>query len=137
MIDHDRLFKELLGTFFLEFLDLFCPEVLAYIDSGTLEPLDKEIFTDVTLGDRHEVDLVVKLRFKGEQTFFLVHVENQAQPQAHFGERMFSYFARLHQKHRLAVYPIAVLTTRGLLLSRWTHTGLSSRIGGCWTFVTG
>lgn len=25
MIDHDRLFKELLSTFFIEFLDLFLP----------------------------------------------------------------------------------------------------------------
>jgi len=25
MIDHDRLFKELLSTFFVEFLDLFFP----------------------------------------------------------------------------------------------------------------
>jgi hypothetical protein len=32
MKNHDRLFKELLGTFFVEFLDLFLPEVLAYID---------------------------------------------------------------------------------------------------------
>ena len=110
MIDHDKLFKQLISTFFLEFLELFCPEVLDYIEGGGFDLLDKEIFTDVTAGERREVDVVVKLRFKGEDTFFLVHVENQAQPQAHFGERMFSYFARLHAKHRLPVYPIAVLT---------------------------
>jgi hypothetical protein len=27
MVDHDRLFKELFSTFFLEFLELFFPEV--------------------------------------------------------------------------------------------------------------
>ncbi|HEY9876014.1 MAG TPA: hypothetical protein V6D12_21465 [Candidatus Obscuribacterales bacterium] len=30
MIDHDRLFKELISTFFVEFLELFFPEVIAY-----------------------------------------------------------------------------------------------------------
>ena len=72
--------------------------------------LDKEIFTDVTVGERHEVDLVAKVRFKEQDTFFLVHVENQAQPQSNFAKRMFAYFARLHEKHDLPVYPIAVFT---------------------------
>jgi len=110
MIDHDRLFKELISTFFLEFIELFLPEARAYIEAGSLEFLDKEVFTDVTSGDRHEVDLVAKLRFKGEETFFLVHVESQAQPQANFGKRMFTYFARLAEKHDLPVYPIALFT---------------------------
>src|ERR1700731_2019862 len=110
MIDHDRLFKELFSTFFLEFIQLFFPEVLAYIEAGSLEFLDKEIFTDVTSGERHEVDLVAKVRFRGAEAFFLVHIENQAQHQANFGKRMFRYFARLHEKHDLPVYPIAVFT---------------------------
>jgi len=110
MTDHDRLFKELISTFFLEFIELFLPEVRAYIEDGSLEFLDKEIFTDVTSGERHEADLVAKLRFKEQDTFFLVHVENQAQPQTNFGKRMFAYLARLHEKHDLPVYPIAVFT---------------------------
>lgn len=32
-IDHDRLFKELICTFFIEFLDLFFPEVMRYSES--------------------------------------------------------------------------------------------------------
>src|SRR5215471_14663712 len=99
MIDHDRLFKELISTFFLEFLDLFLPEVVAYIDAGSLEFLDKEMFTDVTAGERREVDLVAKLRFKDQDTFFLIHVESQGQAQPNFGKRMHAYFARLHEKH--------------------------------------
>jgi hypothetical protein len=30
-IDHDRLFKELISTFFIEFIELFFPQVLEYI----------------------------------------------------------------------------------------------------------
>ena len=51
MIDHDRLFKELLTTFFVEFLELFFPEVAAYLEPDSLEFLDKEVFTDVTSGE--------------------------------------------------------------------------------------
>ncbi|HWX40005.1 MAG TPA: DUF4351 domain-containing protein [Blastocatellia bacterium] len=110
MIDHDRLFKELIANFFMEFIELFLPEVRDYIEEGSFQLLDKEIFTDVTVGERHEVDLVAKVRFKEQDTFFLVHVENQAQPQSNFAKRMFAYFARLHEKHDLPVYPIAVFT---------------------------
>ena len=110
MINHDRLFKELITTFFLEFIELFFPEVLAYIDPRSVDFLDKEIFTDVTSGERHEVDLVAKVRLAGTDAFFLIHVENQAQPQPDFHERMFDYFCRLRQKYRLPIYPIALLT---------------------------
>ena len=50
-IDHDRLFKELISTFFIEFIELFFPEVLKYIDINSVSLLYKEIFTDVTAGD--------------------------------------------------------------------------------------
>ncbi|MEW6129400.1 MAG: DUF4351 domain-containing protein [Acidobacteriota bacterium] len=110
MIDHDRLFKELIATFFLEFLELFLPSMSAFMDADSIVFLDKELFTDVTSGDRHEADLIVKARFKNQESFFLIHVENQAQPQPQFGQRMFSYFARLYDKHRLPVYPIVIFS---------------------------
>ena len=73
MTDHDRLFKELITNFFLEFIELFLPEVRAYIEDSSVEFLDKEIFNDVTSGERHEADLVAKLRFKAQEASFLVH----------------------------------------------------------------
>lgn len=109
-MDHDRLCKELLITFFVEFLELFFPELTAYLDPDSIEFLDKELFTDVTQGDRHEADLVVRARFRGQELCFLIHVEAQAQPQVNFARRMFGYFALLHQKYDLPVYPIAVFT---------------------------
>ena len=74
--DHDRLFKELLTTFFGEFVDAFLPEVAEYVDLTSIVFLDKEVFTDVTSGKRHEVDLLVQGRFQGQDSFFLVHVEH-------------------------------------------------------------
>ena len=110
MTDHDRLFKELLTTFFVEFLELFVPELAADLDPATVGFLDKELFTDVSSGERHEVDLLARARFRGQDSCFLVHVENQAQSQADFARRMFRYFARLHEKHGLPVYPIALFS---------------------------
>ncbi len=40
-MDHDRIFKELLTVFFVEFLALFLPKVAAYLDPTSLEFLDK------------------------------------------------------------------------------------------------
>ena len=109
-VDHDRLFKELLKTFLVEFLELFFPDVAANIDPLRLHFLDKELFTDVTRGERHEVDLVVKAAFRGQDTHFLIHAEAQAHRQEHFPSRMFRYFARLHEDHGLPVYPIAIFS---------------------------
>lgn len=109
-MDHDRLFKELLTTFFVEFIELFLPDVAAYLDRDRVEFLDKEVFTDVTAGERHEVDLLARAGFRGRDAFFLIHVENQASARDQFARRMFRYFARLHEKHDLPVYPIAVFS---------------------------
>jgi hypothetical protein len=109
-MNHDRLFKELLTTFFLDFLEVFCPELAKYLEPGSLEFLDREVFTDVTHGERHEVDLRAKARFRGKPLGFLIHVEAQARQQDIFPQRMFTYFARFHEKYGLPVYPIAVFS---------------------------
>jgi predicted transposase YdaD len=109
-MDHDRLFKELLTTFFVEFVDLFFSELATYLDADSITFLDKEVFTDVTQGERHEADVVVQATFRDQPLCFLIHVEAQAQPEAKFPRRMFRYFARLHEKYDLPVYPIAVFS---------------------------
>jgi hypothetical protein len=54
--------------------------------------------------------LVVQARFRNQDSFFLVHIENQSQPEVEFGRRMFHYFARVHEKYALPVYPIAIFS---------------------------
>jgi hypothetical protein len=80
-IDHDRLFKELLTTFFVDFIRLFLPEVYKYLETDSIEFIDKEIFTDVTSGEKREADLIVKCHFLGRETFFLIHLEHQSKRQ--------------------------------------------------------
>ena len=109
-MDHDRLFKELLTTFFVDFIELFFPDLAANLDRDSVEFLDKEIFTDVTHGDRHEADIVAKARFQGKELAFLIHVEPQARHEDDFARRMFTYCARLLEKYGIPVYPIALFT---------------------------
>ena len=109
-MNHDQLFKELLTTFFVEFLQLFFPPVVDYLDANSVEFLDKEVFTDVTSGEAHVVDLVAKCRVRGRAAFFLVHVEAQERVERNFDRRMFRYFARLYDRHDVPVYPVVLFT---------------------------
>jgi hypothetical protein len=109
-INHDRLFKELLTTFFVEFLELFFPELVEHLEADSLEFIDKEIFTDITQGSRREADLLVKGKVQGRETFFLIHLEHQSKREKDFAQRMFFYFARLTEKFALPVYPIALFS---------------------------
>ncbi|MEY3868310.1 MAG: hypothetical protein RLZZ338_2201 [Cyanobacteriota bacterium] len=68
-IDHDRLFKELLSTFFWEFLELFLPDVIQYMERDSISFLPEEVFTDVTSGERRKVDLLAP-DFKENQPVF-------------------------------------------------------------------
>ncbi|CCH96870.1 MAG: DUF4351 domain-containing protein [Microcystis aeruginosa K13-05] len=110
VIDHDRLFKELIATFFVEFIQLFFPEIINYLEPNQITFLDKEVFTDVTEGEKYESDLVAQVQFRGQSSFFLIHLEAQSSSQPEFNRRMFTYFARLHQKFALPVYPIVIFS---------------------------
>lgn len=108
MIDHDRLFKELLSNFFPEFIELFFPDVSAYWERDSIEFLPQEVFTDVTEGERKILDVAAKVVFRNQNTLFIIHTEHQSYSQTNFNQRMFTYFARLHEKYALPIYPIVI-----------------------------
>jgi hypothetical protein len=112
-IDHDALFKELLTTFFAEFLELFFPEMHAYIEPDSITFLDRELFADSVEGRMLEPDLVAKVRLRNperSEAYCLIHLEAQSTPEAAFARRMHKYFSRLFDKHDLPVYPIAIFS---------------------------
>jgi len=110
MIDHDRLFKELISTFFIEFLDLFLPQVASQIDRDSIQFLPQEVFTDVTSGEKKFIDLLAQVRYQQKETCFLIHVENQSYTETAFAKRIFKYFARLHEKYDLPIYPVVIFS---------------------------
>lgn len=83
-INHDQLFKELLTTFFIEFIELFFPEVLGYLDTESISFIDKEFFADLTQGEKNLLDVVALARFQGLDYSFLVHIEAQSTNQTDF-----------------------------------------------------
>ncbi|MFB9279307.1 Rpn family recombination-promoting nuclease/putative transposase [Cohnella cellulosilytica] len=116
-IDHDRLFKELLATFFQDFIELFFPQVAAAIDFGHVKFLQQEVFTDVTAGEKRKVDLLVETKLRGEDAgeegLIIIHPESQAKRQTEFPERLFVYFSRLYEKYRRRIVPIAIFSYDG------------------------
>ena len=109
-IDHDQLFKELLSTFFIEFVELFLPEVAALMERDSITFLPQEYFTELITGDRKIIDLIAKVRFQGQDAFFIIHLENQSFSEAEFARRMFFYFAKLHQEYLLPIYPVVIFS---------------------------
>lgn len=110
MTPHDALYKELLQTFFVEFLELFFPQVLEYLDLSTLTPVDKEVVKQASFSDKRTADVLMQARFKGTASYFLIHVENQAKSDLRFGRRLLNYFVRLHELYGYPVYPIVVFS---------------------------
>ncbi len=109
-VDHDRLFKELIQTFFQEFIQLFLPDVYEAIDFDHLTFLSEELYTDLLAGEKHRVDLLAETKLRGEEALIIVHVEPQAYYQRTFAERMFIYSSRLYEKYRRRILPIAVFS---------------------------
>jgi hypothetical protein len=115
MTEHDRIAKELLTACFPEFIELFFPELGGYLDRRSISFLDKEVFSDAAAGATHVADLVAKAKCRDQESCFLIHLEHQAQPQAEFASRMFTYFAALRARHHLPIYPIALFSHGSVL----------------------
>ena len=109
-ISHDQSFKELISTFFIEFLELFLPEIARTIDPTSITFLQQEYFADLVEGEDKIIDLLAEVKQAGEDATFLVHIEPQSTSRSIFPQRMFFYFSRLHQKHLKRIYPIAIFS---------------------------
>jgi Domain of unknown function (DUF4351) len=116
-IDHDQLFKQLISTFFCEFLDLFAPDLAVHIDRDRIEFLPQEYFTDLVEGERRAMDLVVRVNLRRRpnepevgKVWAIIDCEHQSSSEADFNRRMFFYFAQLHRQYLEPVYPIAIFS---------------------------
>ena len=110
---HDRLFKELLTSFFYQFLELFFGDLAQLVDRSHAPIfLDKESFGELPGDSRREKDLVVQVRLHSGQACFIIHIEHEAQNNSDFPQRMHLYFARLLERYGPPIYPIAVFSRR-------------------------
>lgn len=109
-IDHDGWFKELIETFFWEFLELFFPHVLDYVERGPVTFLSQEVYSSIGAEEKRIIDLLARVKFRQQDSYFLFHIEPQSSNQAEFEKRMFYYFARLYEKYDLPIYPIVIFS---------------------------
>ena len=107
-IDHDGLFKELLTTFFYEFLTAFAPQVAGQLAPSPLVFLDKEQLATIVDPGRRETDIVALAQLPGQQATILIHLEHQAQRDRATARRMFRYFARFYDRYDTPIYPIVL-----------------------------
>jgi hypothetical protein len=92
---HDQLFKQLIHTFFEEFLEAFFPDIHHHIDFQAIKPFSEEVYSDLVQGDTRRLDIVVETKLKGTDTVVIVHIEPQNSKQDDFHKRMFHYFTLL------------------------------------------
>jgi hypothetical protein len=109
-IHHDQLFKQLVRTFFAEFMEAFFPEVQEHIDFSVLKPLSEQMYTDLIEGKSRTVDLLIETKLKNEDTIIIIHLEPQSSPQTDFNDRMFRYFSLIYQRERKPILPIAIFS---------------------------
>ena len=111
--DIDSPWKDVIDLYFKEFMIFFYPDIARDIDwSKAPIFMDKElskITTDAKTGIRYVDKLVKVWRKNGEETWVLLHIEVQGQPQDIFPERMFTYATRLRDRYQLMVVSMAIL----------------------------
>ncbi|MCG5513280.1 hypothetical protein [Ectothiorhodospira shaposhnikovii] len=111
--DHDSPWKEALEYYFQEFTQLLFPAIHDEVDwSRGYTPMDKElqqITADAESGRRH-ADKLIKVQARdGAETWVLIHVEVQGEPEDAFAERMYTYQYRLRDRYGIDVVSLAVL----------------------------
>tara|TARA_R110002051_G_scaffold260636_1_gene320433 strand:+ start:95 stop:1039 length:945 start_codon:yes stop_codon:yes gene_type:complete len=111
--DHDSPWKMALESYFEEFLDLLFPAINEQVDwSKGYSFLDTElqqITPDADSGRRHADKLIKVYAKDGSETWVLIHVEVQGEPEEAFAERMFTYQYRLRDRYNMDVVSLAVL----------------------------
>src|SRR5262249_45671778 len=124
-VDHDQRFKVLLQEFLREFLSLFFPDLLPYLDLTKVTWLHQELYPDAPQGLKWTIDLLARIpllpsvaNLGSELPSFdaiFLHIEiESADTVEPFRKRMYQYFHFLSEKHQLSVFPIAVYLGVGL-----------------------
>ena len=129
---YDSPWKDILQTYFEEFLLFFFPQAHREID-WTRQPefLDKElqeVVRDAELGRRFADKLVKLYRTNGEENWILVHVEVQSQEEDDFPKRIFSYNYRIFDRYDREVASLAIL---GDERANWRPEQYGYQLFGC------
>ena len=111
--DYDGAWKEALEVYLQPFLGLAFPAVAAAIDwNQPVQQLNtelQELVAQAELG-KQRADTLVEVRLReGGTEWILLHVEVQAQRDAHLARRMYQYHHRIHDRFGRPVVSLAVI----------------------------
>jgi hypothetical protein len=130
--EFDSPWKEILETYFPDFLNFFFPSIYSEIDwQKGYNFLDRELATitkDAEIGKRFADKLVKLWKSTGEEMWVLVHVEIQSQENNDFSERIFIYYYRLRDKYKLPIVSLAILGDEN---ENWRPQAFDSQLWGC------
>jgi hypothetical protein len=130
--EFDSPWKDILETYFQDFMQFFFPQIHDDIDwSRGYSFLDQElqqVVRDAELGKRIADKLVKVWKLSGEETWVLVHIEIQNQKDGNFSERMFVYYYRLRDKHGEKLASLAIL---GDEQETWRPPPFEESLWGC------
>ncbi len=109
----DSAWKQVMNTYFKDFMALCWPEKHAIIDwDKPIKSLDKELIRvdkDSASSDRF-VDIVLEIHcLDGEVACLILHMEIQRSSGAGFEERMFSYRCRLRERYQKPIASLGIL----------------------------
>jgi Domain of unknown function (DUF4351) len=128
----DSPWKEILESYFPQFMAFFFPEAYSQIDwncgfeflDGELQQITREAETGKRITDK-----LVKVYLRnGKEQWIAAHIEIQNQKEDKFGERIFIYFARLRDKFQREVASFAVL---GDTDKSWRPDSFATETLGC------
>ncbi|NJK29820.1 MAG: DUF4351 domain-containing protein [Acaryochloris sp. SU_5_25] len=117
MVDRDLLFRDLIKTFFLEFVDLFFPKIAVAIDPKSIRFIEDQKSQPLQEQREHSSalqtlptssEILVQVRLRGQEACFWVHLEYGANKDIKLERRVFHTFARLDAQYNLPIYPIIV-----------------------------
>lgn len=130
--EFDSPWKEIIETYFEEFMAFFFPAAHADIDwNRGVEFLDKElqqVVRDAELGRRYADKLAKVWRKSGEEEWVLAHLEVQGQHESAFDRRMYSYNYRLFDRYDRPVASFAVINDDGV---KWKPGKFGYDLWGC------
>ncbi len=119
MIEHDRLFLELLSNFFREFVELCLWDITQYLnlDSFVFLEVEKEMFADLAYWAGSDNYLLAQVEYRQptedhqedeENSSLLILVVHQATPKYNFSEVMYHYFSRIFINYGKKLYPVVL-----------------------------
>lgn len=114
MIPRDLLWKDIIESFFDEFLRFFFPGLVPLIDfERPFEFLDKDLaklYPESKRKQRHADKLVKVYLLDGKEVWVLIHIEVQGYTDHDFAKRMFTMFYRLWERHAVQIEQLAIYT---------------------------